>query len=159
MRTETKDVEDQRIERVERAIDKVTEDRVVGAECPQRAVDQLGRERRIARFEPTTGKQTRQHKIGVGVLLAHGTQRVECDHADRVGGYPRHAWGSRRSGRVGLHENRSAGSRRAPRAHATAAIGALPSGWTVDNMTGVVAVPTSTASRPSRTTTTAPAAS
>src|SRR5450755_517274 len=156
MRTKAQDVEHQRIERVEWAIDEVTQDRVIGPQRPQRAINQLGRERRITSLEPAAGEQPWQHEIGVRILLAHGAQRVERDNADRVGRYARR---TRRGWRGRLHENVSSGRRRAPRAQATAAIGALPSGWTVDNMTGVVAVPTSTASIPSRTTTTAPAAS
>ena len=95
MGAEAQDVEDQRIEGVERAIDEVTEDRVVGAQRAQRAVDQLGRECRVASLEPATRKQPGQHQVGVGVLLTNGAQRVERDNAHRVGRDPRRHAGRR----------------------------------------------------------------
>ena len=144
-------VADLRVDLAERPARAGGEDHVELAGHAQRAVGQLGGQRRVAAVDLAVAQQGGQHQVGVRVLLVDRAQGREGRVAGRVDGRPRPARATWRTGGswcVVAQRNPSPGSGRTPRAQSPAGISALPSGRTVPSATGPVAVPTSTC-RPS----------
>ncbi len=83
--TEAQDVEDRRVELVERAVAARGKDGVVAALAAQRAVGELGRERGVAAGELAFRQQLGQQQVGVGLAVADRREDVVGGTA-RVGG-------------------------------------------------------------------------
>src|SRR5690606_34406684 len=101
----------------------------------QRAVGELGGQRRVGGGQRGAGDAARKEEIGVRARVVHGAQRVVGDSPGRLD--PTHVPTCSRSAR-------------SPRSQSAAGIAAFPAGCTVSRAIGVVPVPTSTV-RPTET--------
>ena len=84
VRAEPQHLAQRRVEPVQVAVAADGEHRVVAALAAQRAVGQLGGQRRVPPGQAALGQQRRQQQVGVGVPLGHGAQHVERRPAGRI---------------------------------------------------------------------------
>ncbi len=120
-------VEHRGVDRVERPVDAGGEHRVVGASPAQRAVGELGGERRVAAVQrPGSRSRPGMRQVGVGVPLVDGAEQVEGDPARRSPGcgLPRPGV----TGAAAAPESRPVGRSREPGSAVEAAHAAGPVG-------------------------------
>jgi hypothetical protein len=92
MGAEREHVQHGRVHLAQGPVHALGDDRVVGPLAAQRAVDQLGGERRVPRVDaaflrrllPRLAQHGRKYEVGVRVPLVHGAQRLEGENADGV---------------------------------------------------------------------------
>src|SRR5690606_21151107 len=88
VRAQAQHVEHRRVHLPQRPVDAGRDHGVVGALVAQRAVHQLGGERRVPRVQlpllARLAQQRRQDEVGIGVPLVHGPQGLEGEDADGV---------------------------------------------------------------------------
>ena len=141
--TQPQQIQQHRVDLVHRASGRRRNDRIQQPAGAASAVGQLSRKGRVPAADPTLGQQRRKGQVGVGVAIGHRAQHVEGRASGRVQLGPTWptrpgpvgvgtATGVRRAAAAGpgtlIHDARTSGSSRAPRAQSGAAIGFLPGG-------------------------------